>query len=177
MPKTLIGVYWSARADTIFECRSRAVEHLRLVCALGQGLDRWFLKASRKPKTPTEIDVSSEEAVGALLIKGVNRRDVDRSVIEELGWSMSLWNGDLNGVSASTNLQCGCTSDLVENRAIVEISVDEGDGVVAASANELLVSLANLWSADSGVVSKSTWNPDLQRRDAVELASFQHAKR
>ena len=173
MPKTLIGVYWSPRADDISVCTRRSVEHFRLICELGEGLEGWFSKAYRKPKPLSEIEVSSKIEIESLLASGVNRRDIDRSVIVELGWSLSAWNGDLKGVSASTNLLCGSTSDRVENCAIVEISRDDGDGLDPLTATDLLNSLAELWCADSGVVSNSVWHPNEQRREIAEIATYE----
>lgn len=172
MAETFIGVYWAARADDLRLCSSNAVEYFRLLAYADRSLERWFLQAWRKPKVATEVDVTSLETVAGLLGKGVNRRDVDRRVITELGWSLSLWNGDREGVSASTRLHCGCTSKPVGNRVTMTITRDGGCGLTSAAAGELLAAMENVWCADSGVANHSIWDNQRQESQTVEISSF-----
>lgn len=173
MSKILIGVYWTARADDLQSCTDRAAAHFRLLHQLGPGFDRWFKKAMRKPKAPSEANVLTPEVVGDLLAKGVNRRDTDKSVITELGWSLALWNGELNQVDAQTSLHCGCISDRVGNSAIVDAHREGRPGLDHKTAVELLKSLVELWDPESGAVVESIWNEDRQTREVAEIASYQ----
>jgi hypothetical protein len=173
VPTTVVGVYWSARADDLPGCTKKALDHFRLLAQF-PGLDRWFRKAARKPKAPTEVDVTSAKMVTDLW--RVNRTDTDRTVITELGWSLSLWNGDLNGSSASVGLHCGSTSKWVGNSAVVKASRDSAVGIEDAAAIELLKTLVELWDADTGIVSQSTWDEEQQRSEEVEIASYERRR-
>lgn len=173
MASTLVGVYWSARSDDLSGCTKKALDHFRLLAQF-RGLDRWFRKAARKPKAPSEVDVTSAEMLTGLW--KVNRRDTDRTVITELGWSLSLWNGDLNGLSASTGLHCSSTSKWVGNSALVEVDRDSAIGIEDAAAIELLKKLVELWDADTGIVSHSTWDEKQQRREEVVIASYERRR-
>ena len=68
------------------------------------------MRANRKPKNPTEVDVHSTTVLEGLLAKGVNRTDIDRKPIPELGWRIGFWNGEAGDWSAGTNVHCGLFS-------------------------------------------------------------------
>ena len=176
MSKTLVGVYWGARSSRFPICAQQAAAHFAALQDVDPGLVRWFVKAKRKPKMPTEVDVRSADQVAVLLGKGVNRRDTDKSVIAELGWSLSLWNGDLKGTSASTSVYCGCTSAHVGNNAMLEIHREAANGLSDNAAIELLKALIDVWDADSGIVSHSTWDDQLQRLSVNEVASYERRR-
>jgi hypothetical protein len=125
------------------------MEHFRLLAEADEGLKRWFRLARRKPKTPAAVDVTSAEAISRLW--GVNRRDIDRSVIAELGWTLSLWNGEMNGLSASTSLHCGSTLARVSNCAYLSVSGESTRSIDNVIAIDLLKQIVELWDADKGI--------------------------
>lgn len=176
MSSTLVGVYWAARSDELHTCVELTCAHFGSLVDADHGLRRWFRKAMRKPKTPTEVDVRSADEVSSLLAKGVNRRDTDNAVIPELGWSLSLWNGDLHGTSASTSVHCGCTFSRVGNRALVEVSRDTGKGLDDITAITLLRALIDVWDADTGVVSHSAWDDQRQQNEDTQVASYRRGR-
>jgi hypothetical protein len=112
------------------------------------------------------VEVTSLDVLTGLLSRGVNRQDTDGSPIAELGWSLSLWNGDQGGISASTRLHCGCTSKRVGNSATVAVSADGPEPISNVAAIDLLKALVELWDADKGVVTQSTEGED------VEVAAY-----
>lgn len=171
MPSTLVGVYWRARAAQQSGCSAKALAHFELLAKAGAGLDNWFQKASRKPKEPVPANVTSLDGLGALW--RANRTEIGGSVITELGWSLSLWNGDRCGASATTNLHCGCTSERVSNSAVVKVTREDGTGLEDAEAVELLKALIELWDADTGVVEQSAWNEETQQREQSQVASYE----
>lgn len=86
-----LGAYWGSRRESSLRCGERLA---RCVARLGQvdeALESWFRRAASKAaaKTPVELDA---ESLGQLLAQGRNRRDVGGEVIEELGFSIGLWN-------------------------------------------------------------------------------------
>jgi hypothetical protein len=149
MRGTFVGIYWAVR-DESFEDRLRRLEgHFGALAATSDALARWYAKAWRKPREPKEIFVREPEVLRALLAKGVNRTDIDKTVITELGWSVHLWNADRCGLSASTSIGCGKTSPFVRNVALVDCTED-GEGVLDdASAVELLKRWVEVWEPDT----------------------------
>lgn len=103
-----VGAYWGSRREGLEECASRLQIGLAALAQVSPLLARW------KPKGRTRMGpVSGDEVVASQLVdvlgRGVNRRDADGSVIEELGWSWSAWNG-LSRSPAAVSVQCGATT-------------------------------------------------------------------
>ena len=169
MRGTFVGVYWSVRADEISHCTTKAMEHFRLLADTDEGLKRWFHLGRRKPKASDEVDVTSAEAVGRLW--RVNRRDSDRSVITELGWTLSLWNGEINGLSAGASLHCGSTFKRVSNSAYLDISGESIRSIDDDTAIELLKELVELWDADRGIARHV-----ISAEEEIEIASYKRRR-
>ncbi|WP_296742690.1 Imm52 family immunity protein [Mesorhizobium sp.] len=176
MPETLIGVYWPARACDLNACARLAHTHFEAISHFDKGLASWFKLASRKPKVPVAADVGSLDALTGLLRKGVSRTDTDRSVIEELGWSIRFWNGEVGGCTANTSIKCGCTSPWVSNAAYVSISREGSVGMDDAKALKLMEALVGIWNPESGVVQQSRWNAETQAHETTEVATFKRER-
>src|SRR5687768_756609 len=88
-----LGAYWGNRKETAAECAERAVALLQWLSRCDEAFGRWF-QGGRSRKEALQREVRPDPAVlRPLLERGRNRRDDDRSVIEELGFRMGLWNG------------------------------------------------------------------------------------
>ena len=169
MRGTFIGVYWSARADEISHCTAKAMTHFQLLSDADEGLKRWFRLGRRRPKISDEVDVTSGEAVRRRW--SANRKDIDRSIIPELGWTLSLWNGEMNGLSAGTGLYCGATSKYVSNCATLSISGESIRSIDDNSAIELLKEFVELWDADRGVAHHV-----ISAEEQIEIASYERRR-
>src|SRR6202007_600966 len=67
---------------------------------------------------PFEVSPSSVEN---LLANGVNRTDVGKAPIPELGWSMSLWAGDTDSEAYNVTFHCGAYSKRVGNNVVINL--------------------------------------------------------
>jgi hypothetical protein len=131
-------------------CAVLAHRHFTLLAAMSPHLGEWCELGYRKPCSPKKVDVGSEAALERLLSKGVNRRDLDNAPIPELGWSLSLWNGDAGGWPSGTGIHCGMTS---RNRNLSNSANVSIDGELDASLIlGLFRGLIETWSPDSGFV-------------------------
>ena len=168
--QTTIGVYWGARPADLASCAARATRHFQSLSETSPYLDRWYLLASRKPKKLTEVDVHSNVILVDQLAMGVNRTDIDRKPIPELGWRIRYWNGDAGGWSASTDVHCGMLSrnPNLSNCANVSISGDVPDTL----ATELLRLLVGVWNPDTGVVTRNGPNGDKEVTVATYATSM-----
>ena len=153
MSRTFVGVYWGARRSDLVSCAALAARHFQALSAASSLLGHWYLRANRKPKEPTEVDVRSNVVLEGLLAKGVNRTDIDRKPIPELGWRVGFWNGDAGGWSAATDVHCGLftPNPNLSNSATLSISGD----VPNELATTLLRTLVEIWNPDRGVVQRS----------------------
>ena len=91
MDSFYLGAYWGSRQESVEQCGHRLASCLGRLSEIDEAFESWFRRGVRKTaaKTPVELDV---ESLSGLLAQGVNRRDVGGDVIEELGYSVGLWN-------------------------------------------------------------------------------------
>lgn len=101
----LLGAYWGRREESLDQCATRLSVCLEGLAEISPIFDGWFHKA-RTRRGATQEAVSREfDALRSLLSSGRGRRDTDKSVISELGYSASLWNG--KKAAAAWSVQCG----------------------------------------------------------------------
>lgn len=111
-----VAAYWGPREASPEEAAEALSQFLQaLDCPV------WFEKGSASPQ-PNEAVDTSKQGLADLFAKGVNRRDADKSVMPELGYRVSVWNGDTqNPVELSA--QCGVTSTTpgVSNSVVLKL--------------------------------------------------------
>ncbi len=117
--RALVALYLRERAASPEEA---ATTLLPAFAALQRaGLQEFFPKArSRKLAEPHPF-VPSVAAIATLLARGVNRRDMDGSVMPELGLAMSLWSGGVSDEAFSLSVHVGSTSPYARNCFLLEL--------------------------------------------------------
>jgi hypothetical protein len=86
-----LGAYWGSRRESSLRCGQRLAACAARLGEIDEALGSWFRRAVSKAAAKTPVDLDAE-SLGRLLAQGVNRRDGDGEVIEELGFSAGLWN-------------------------------------------------------------------------------------
>jgi hypothetical protein len=141
---------WGPRIETRSAGVSKAVD-------LIQGLKRtdpehyahWYRKGRSRAKALEHEVLPSAETVESELV--VNRRDdEDRSVIVELGHSLSLWNGLNEDAALTLNCQFGVTSQYVKNSVILGLPSGYQDDLSKARA--VLDLIVGIWTPDEATV-------------------------
>jgi len=157
MLRIIIGVYWGPRRESISECASRLGQHFEALKVSSDGLSQWYRQGRRKPEATNPFDVSSSEVLAQLLERGVNRRDDNRQGIPELGFRVSLWNGDRSGCSASTQVGCGMCSPVkgLSNVALLDVSLSPGAALKPKEMVMLLKRMIEIWDPDTGKVFRN----------------------
>jgi hypothetical protein len=146
---------WSARKETVDECASRAMVCLLRMATCDDAFGQWFRKSkSRGQALANRVDMTIDSLRDALQ-RGRNRRDFDKTVIEELGFSMSLWNGSDREAGAGFYVGCGKYPDPVLLPGPNECRIDFPHGGPVA---ERLLQLGKLSEVVSAVVT--SWDPD-----------------
>ncbi len=149
---------WAARQEPIEECASRAVECLRRLGECDEAFRKWFKRGmSREEALASRVEVTLE-ACQDLLARGRNRRDFDNTVIEELGFATSLWNGRDGDAGAGVSFACGQYPDATilpgPNQCCVDLPYGGG-------AAKRVLRLGKLKCVTAAVVG--SWNPDWVR--------------
>ena len=136
-----IGAYWGPRAESAEQCGRRLAEQLASLGSLDPSLSQWY-RTGRSRAAALGMPVeASQEQLASLLSVGVQRQDDPaRTVMPELGYSLTVWNGQHDGVQVS--VRCGATAAITgvaSNSVVVQLPPGLGD---AARLYERRVSLA-----------------------------------
>ncbi len=148
-----IGTYWGARKESAEECARRLQNLLRQVALLDPLFGRWFKSAKSLKQSltrPLELDLPS---IQQYLQRNLMRDD-RRQPMEDLGFSISLWNGEQGGNDAFLSLSCGGYWEQVSNSCVLNAPF-EGPGservLTAAFQTQALRALATAWDPDWGM--------------------------
>ncbi len=107
METYFLGAYWFDRKESVEQCSERVLRCLAELGKCDAAYSRWFrCGRSRKQSLAREVGITSD-TVKELLLRGRNRRDVGGEIIEDLGFSMSLWNGGKDGQDFGLRVHCG----------------------------------------------------------------------
>ena len=157
MKKIAIGVYWGPRRESVLECANRLGQHFEALRQLSEALSLWYRQASRKQKAMESLEVFKPEALVKLLERGVNRRDDNHQPIAELGFRVSLWNGDRGGWSAATQVGCGMYSPVkgLSNVALLSVDFSTESSLKPEEMLLLLRRMIEIWDPDTGKVFRN----------------------
>ncbi len=147
-----LGAYWGARAETLEQCTDRCVSFLKRIGSVDSALATWYEKgrsrrdALRKPVEPTPVRIRD------LLLAGRNRRDLgDRSVLEDLGFRVGMWNGSAAPDSVGLSVRCGSYTAVkgLGNALVVNLPSPEGEVgrrlFAGATAGALVEAVVEYW--------------------------------
>jgi hypothetical protein len=156
-----VAAYWPARAESIEACAARVGRCLRGLSSLDVLLASWFLKGKRRSaaNVPFDIDIDVSSVFDALL-RGRNRRDTDRSVIDDLGFRLGVWNGD-DDDPVGLAIKCGMSNATpgLSNAVVLDLPLRSPRGAnlysraVVAAAIEILV---EAWDPDWATVTSNS---------------------
>lgn len=159
--RQLLGLYWGPRSWTLDESTERIVSAFAALEAAGYGT--YFHKGRSRREAAQRQFTPGVVAVRELLRRGVNRRDVDRSVMAELGSSFSLWSGVADSEAYEVSVHVGSTASHAPNSFLLTLPET---GLLALPGNELalralfakLVALFQPAQAIICAVSDVRWN-------------------
>lgn len=150
------GAYWGNRSEPATDCAERLVTCLESLSRLATILGEWrpkarTAKAARAMTLPTTVDDFAE-----LLVAGQNRRDFDRSVVPELGYRWSAWNGR-NALACSLGLTCGASasqSGVLNTFNMSVPALDEpGAEEIYEAGEAIIATIVESWTADWAVAT------------------------
>lgn len=113
----------------------------------------WFLLGwSRQEALRHEVSATADSVAAAL---EVSRTDTDQTIMEDLGFSLSVWNGAPDVLALDMRCHFNVTTPFVKNSVIVALPPDsEGD---LASARRVIQLIVRVWEPEITDV----WNSDL----------------
>lgn len=148
-----IGAYWRARQEDAEACARRLAALVQLLVPLDPLFATWFKGAKslkESLKRPLELELTSLQKY----VQSRIMRDSARKPIEDLGFSIGLWNGHQGGNHAWLSIGCGGYSEFTGNRCVLEAPF-EGLGservLTALFQAQALRGIATAWDPDWGV--------------------------
>jgi hypothetical protein len=150
--------YWVARPESIDQCADRLLEFFPALTRSEVTLARWF-KTGRTLKGALrhQVDVTSREALLAILEQGRNRTDVGKEIMYDLGFSVRLWNGVEDEDAAGLGIKCGSYADysLLPNHVILSFPKALGSLADRARMQSVLEASVIAWEpAWAGIISE-----------------------
>jgi hypothetical protein len=109
------GAYWGKRPETREHAARRLLMFLESVGDASEALATWYPKLRRKSKGGQRPILLSATELAEVLRS--NRRDLDGTAIDKLGFNVGLWNGD--GVSVSATI--GSYDEFVSNSVLLAV--------------------------------------------------------
>jgi len=165
-----VGAYWGIRKEPAIVCARRLAGLLHCLAHCDDVFTSWFSDGISRQAAPTEVKPHDESALEALLHQGRNRREDNRSVIEELGFTVGLWNGQDDSGSSSIIMQCGSYSEWVSNSVVLRLPRQglPRERIVQVNVlTQILQCIVTAWQPDAASVASSdyvslvhdTWGP------------------
>lgn len=157
MSDLFIGAYWGPRQESAEQCAERLATCLKELATASDAFPSWYKKgksrsdALKRPVQPDDLLM--------LVESGSNKRDNDKSVIEDLGFRVGVWNGASEERSASLSITCGLFAQNANLRNSVVLDFPEvlGDLGRKEGALQALVAVVRAWEPDwAGVVSRAS---------------------
>src|SRR4051812_19602436 len=94
------GAYWSTRREDIDACTQRAEFFFRMLARCDTSLGQWYRAGRVARGSPGHrVQANDREELKELLLHGRNRTDLHKQVIEDLGFSLRVWNQRPDGKS------------------------------------------------------------------------------
>src|SRR5260370_11687870 len=155
-----LRAFWKPRKETINACADRLIWFLTALAACDAIFSRWYkLGLARSKALQAEIDFGNRESLIDLLEKGRHRKDVGKEVMEELGFSVGMWNGGTPAKSVGLSVSCGSywtgPNGIGGNSVVIDLPEELGVlGRSQCMANVLVV-VAKCWEPDRAHVSST----------------------
>ena len=101
-----VGAYWGQRQETALECARRAELFFHMLARCDPTFTQWYGAGRGFPRELPGWPVRPElKELETFLLKGRNRTDVGREVIEDLGFRQMVWNAKKE--ATDIHLSCG----------------------------------------------------------------------
>jgi hypothetical protein len=150
-----VGSYWGSRREDAEECAARLRKCLKALAGVSPVFTHWRPKGRSAAEAVAADEVVASQ-LAELLRRGVNRRDMGGTPIEELGYSWSAWNG-LSKSPAAVSTTCGATSPAILNAFVLEFPrpTDQGarDLYERSTVIEVVSTLGSAWDASFTVAT------------------------
>lgn len=152
--KHLLGLYWKARDESLYACSVKLLNSLMLLAEAGYDGFGDYANGAKKSKLAKKISPTANY-LAHLLVKGINRDEVNRYPFADLGYGISITSYGVAEFPYEISIHCGCSSIYVGNNVLLKFP-DEGDLAYpynAARSDLLFDKLIALWDPLYGLIA------------------------
>lgn len=154
-----VGAYWESRREDVEECARRADLFFHLLAQCESSLGQWYRAGRVARGSPGHlVRTNDREELKESLLRGRNRTDLDKSVIEDLGFSMHVWNQRPDARATILTIRCGAYTDRGSNLCLLK-PPREGEAaermLSAPMLARILECMVTAWDPDWGVVTSN----------------------
>lgn len=160
LEELFLSAQWRSRKESLHQCAARAWPFFRELGNFDSAFGQWAHGGHSRQDTLSRKFLPNPEKFRDLLAKGRNHYDTDRRVIEELGYSFSLWNCLDEPESIHLRVGCGMYPPPhvpFPNRCDIELSsvqnYEENKLMRAGTLLKLMEVIVRHWDPDCGCVS------------------------
>ncbi|WP_375765538.1 immunity 52 family protein [Archangium gephyra] len=156
--KYYAGAYWGPRQETALECARRAELFFHMLARCDPTFTQWYGAGRGFPRELPGWPVCPEmKELETLFLKGRNRTDVGREVIEDLGFRQFVWNSKKE--ATKLHLSCGKYSPCGGPNLCLLYPPKQGavrERLLRAPVlTEVLTCMATAWDPDFAMASSS----------------------
>ncbi len=125
-----LGAYWWDRKESSDACAERLHRFFTMVASCDPSFAGWYQSGTSRQRAlenELSIDVLT---LRSLLLQGRNRTDTDGTVISDLGFRLSAWNGGRGGGDVVLRVHCGghAGNPHIWNSCVIVLP-DEGSAI------------------------------------------------
>jgi hypothetical protein len=161
-----VGAYWGPRKETALECARRTELFFHMLARCDPSFNQWYRAGRGFPRELPGWPVHPQaEEWEKLLLKRRLRNDVDKGVIENLGFRARVWNARKEATHVS--LHCGVYSPWSHNSCLLESLSLKGlqERLLRVPLlAEVLTSMATAWDPDFAIASSTEMVRLVQKR-------------
>lgn len=165
--KHYVAAYWGPRRETATECARRAKLFFHMLARCHPTFHQWYRRGRGAPRgLPGHPVRPEEDEWEQLFLRGRNRTDFGKKVIEDLGFSQLVWNDKKEYTFLS--LHCGAYSPWGgPNNCILEPPSEQpirGQILSMPVLSGVLTSMATAWDPDFAMASSSQMVDVIEKR-------------
>ncbi len=166
-----VAAYWGPRQESAEECSRRARAFFESLAPVDPLFERWFKEAKslkQMLQRPLELDLPSLQKY----LQGKVLRDDLGFPMDDVGFSVGLWNGGSGGDDVGLSLVCGGYSPWTPNVCALRpphIGPHAERALTAPVQSAVLRCMARAWDPDWGVTMSHAYRRLSEKREGVQV--------
>lgn len=151
--------YWGDRKEDICECVNRTVMLIQKLSSLDNFYSDWYMGGMSRKKALKNRIAINDDSIREIFIRSRNTNDIDGHTLDNLGYTLGLWNGRKEEESVGISISCSIHAENINlmNSCIIsfpEASSAAGKRLLNTSfIRKLLELVVEVWEPDWGVVT------------------------